>query len=118
MSEIKKVDDVCSVVNCHGVPFLVPDEVVEVIRDMADEDGCMSSVDFTKPSHWFRGKVGSRVKIVWPNHIMDGIETCLTAVNKLDSRGEVSVFLRLLGSERGVSVPVKVVRLLAEATVG
>ena len=112
---IKRIEGVCAIVSRRGEPLLVPNRVIDFLEGMADREGCVDSTDFTRPSALFRGKVGDAVRIAWPNHILDGFISRLHSIADLDTKGEVRMFIRFLGSEREVDVPVGFVRLVGAA---
>lgn len=105
---LKTVPDLLAVVSIRGEPLVIPDKVVDAVRSLADADGCVQDNDFTKRQF----KVGQMVRIDWPGKIFDGFVAQLATVRK----NEVSVFLRMLGSEREIRVPAQ--RVVAAAVVG
>lgn len=112
-SEIKKIKGVITVVNCLGEPLVIPDWVIETIRESGAPDGCMEEINFTKiPKVRFAGNIGDSVIIKWRDSILSGLQGKLSSLSRLDSHGEVGVFLRMLGSERECRVPVGVVRTI------
>ncbi len=96
-----------------GVPLQIPNAVMDRIIDWADGDGLVPTA---KALHWFRGKAGDVVEI--KDGPLDGLITCISSVEVLDSREEVHVWVRMLGAEHQVAVPASSVRRRTCRTIG
>ena len=108
---VKETSGVCAVVNVQGKPLEMPQRVVDAVRALADSQGFVPSDDecdrLFKPS--FVGRVGDLVVFKRPNHILDGLIGRLSDISRLDRKGEIKAFVRMLGSEREMRLPASLV---------
>jgi transcription antitermination factor NusG len=89
------------------IPLQIPNKVVDLIMDWADKDGMVPTATAL---HWFRGKVGDSVEV--KDGPLDGLITCIASVDALEASDEISVWVKMLGAEHKVAVPVASVKLV------
>ena len=103
---INDTPGVSCIVSCRGEPLPVPDAVIGAMRALVDADGCFSQKDFTKPSTFFKGKVGDGVAFSRDDSILSGIVGIISDLSRLDSQGVITTWIQMFGSTREVRVPV------------
>ena len=102
--DIRETNGVSAVVSCQGAPLLIPDSVIEGLRSLADESGCIGKADLTKPP-LPKVSLGQQVQLRWPDHFLDGFIGEVTSIARLASHRELAVLVRMLGALREVCVP-------------
>ena len=106
---VREADGVLAIVGVQGVPIRVPDAVVDEIMTGSDEYGVVETRDYTKAQSL--GPPGSPVSVQWPGNPYDGLVGALAA---LEGK-RVRLWLRVLGGESSVRVPLERVRPAASA---
>lgn len=86
-------------------PFEIPHPVMDELMERADTDGLIHQA---KPAHWFKGRPGQNIELK-DEAPYYGLCACIASVADLDKRNEIGIFLRMLGAERRMNVPVTAV---------
>jgi len=89
-------------------PLQIPTPVMDALIEIADAEGLVPS---DKPPHWFKGREGDTVELVDEEPYF-GLVARIASISELDAKGRIRVFLRMLGAEREVDVPLQAVATL------
>jgi hypothetical protein len=100
---------VCVVGNGLGQPLEVPRRDIEMLLDVANDDGMISAIDATRLSYRFRGRPGDFFEFI--NCGFSGSRGKIVSLDRLDSKGEVDAIVYAFGAEREISVPYQSVAL-------
>lgn len=103
--DVNETYGVSTVVHIAGEPLEIPGGVIDELMARTDEIGMVHQ---EKPPHWFQGKPGDQVQLV-DELPYNGLIARLASLQYLDNRGEISIFLNMLGAEREITVPVTAV---------
>lgn len=101
---VVEVRGVSAIVSDEGGPISVPGEVVDEVMMGSDGDGVVQTLDYTKPRAL--GKPGDAITVEWPGNPYDGLVGALAAIEGK----RVRAWLRILGGERSVRLPIERVR--------
>jgi transcription antitermination factor NusG len=101
---VEKLPGVLGVVgNGRGEPLEVPKRDIDLLLDVADENGMISAIDATRLSYRFRGRVGDVFEVIGCG--LEGACGKIVSLDRLDSKGEVRAIVKLFGAEREIDVP-------------
>ena len=88
--------------NGAGVPLVVHERDMQRLMDAADDDGMISAIDKTRLSLSFKGRLGSIFQFLGP---LEGAQGTISSLDRLDSHGEVTTVVEMLGGRREINVP-------------
>ena len=102
-----QVPGLLTFVGVQGDPLPIPGKVIDTLKKLVDGDGRLVRSG-KLASTWFTGAVGSEFDF---NHTspLRGMLGRISALSDLDERGEIKAFVKMLGGEREVVVPISAV---------
>lgn len=112
---------VSTVVSVDGEPVSVPGIVMRALMGMSAEErddsgrpvgALVGAVDRTKVIRAFGGKIGDSVRLK-DDFVFSGFVARIADLADLDETGQIKVWLKLLGSERLIPVPVEAIATAA-----
>ena len=108
-SYVKRVSGVLSIISSKDGPSKVPYRVMKSLQEHVSEDGCAWEENLLLPSQTFPLKIGDHFIFTSDHQIMAGFTGRIESLRRLDSHGEVGVFVPFLGADCRIAVPMSMV---------